>query len=294
MAGGDTRPVLQRSTGGRRDGVGRAVADVTEPTVDTEPEASVPDAPDDVPGVAPRNRRLRARVRARRNDVLSIRGRFVSRWHWRLPTPTSHRIVVEPPAIPVAPGPNRTAVPVAGVAPVEPLAISASSTTDGVVIVDGDPVAVRLDHLGAVHRAVRDETTDVAAPTRTRVIILPADGPGQHTAAGTTHREVIVDGWRIEVEIESERRASLRERARRSRAETAHGGPTEVRAIIPGVIASVSVVPGDAVVAGQHILVVEAMKMQNELRAPRDGVVSRLAVGAGKTIEVGDLLLVLD
>ncbi len=75
---------------------------------------------------------------------------------------------------------------------------------------------------------------------------------------------------------------------------TAHGGPTEVRAIIPGVVASVSVVPGDAVVAGQQLLVVEAMKMQNELRAPRDGVISQVAVGSGRTIEVGDLLLVLD
>jgi biotin carboxyl carrier protein len=39
---------------------------------------------------------------------------------------------------------------------------------------------------------------------------------------------------------------------------------------------------------------VEAMKMQNELRAPRDGIVSSVAVGVGGTIEVGDLLLVLE
>lgn len=107
-------------------------------------------------------------------------------------------------------------------------------------------------------------------------------------------REVIVDGWRIEVEIESERRASLLERARRGREATAHGGPTEVRAVIPGRVVSVSIVAGDAVVAGQQLLVVEAMKMQNELRAPRDGVVSSVAVGAGGTIDVGDLLLVLE
>ena len=51
---------------------------------------------------------------------------------------------------------------------------------------------------------------------------------------------------------------------------------------------------GEAVVAGQQLLVVEAMKMQNELRAPRDGVVSRVAVAPGETIEIGDLLLVLE
>ena len=71
------------------------------------------------------------------------------------------------------------------------------------------------------------------------------------------------------------------------------GGPTEVRAIIPGRVVSVSVVPGDEVVAGQQLLVVEAMKMQNELRAPRPGTVASVAVGEGRTIEVGDVLLVL-
>jgi oxaloacetate decarboxylase alpha subunit len=47
------------------------------------------------------------------------------------------------------------------------------------------------------------------------------------------------------------------------------------------------------VVAGQQLLVVEAMKMQNELRAPRAGTVDSVATGAGRTIVVGDLLLVL-
>ena len=56
---------------------------------------------------------------------------------------------------------------------------------------------------------------------------------------------------------------------------------------------SVSVNPGDEVVTGQQMLVVEAMKMQNELRAPRDGTIERVAVGPGKTIELGELLLVL-
>ena len=49
---------------------------------------------------------------------------------------------------------------------------------------------------------------------------------------------------------------------------------------------------GDTVEAGQTLLVVEAMKMQNELRAPRDGVVERVSVGEGETIDLGDLLVV--
>ena len=45
--------------------------------------------------------------------------------------------------------------------------------------------------------------------------------------------------------------------------------------------------------AGQQLLVVEAMKMQNELRAPRDGTIDRVGVSVGVTIEIGDLLVVI-
>jgi len=68
----------------------------------------------------------------------------------------------------------------------------------------------------------------------------------------------------------------------------------EVRAIIPGVVLAVSVAPGDRVAAGQQLLVVEAMKMQNELRSPKDGVVQRVTTGLRQTIEVGDLLVVIE
>jgi len=128
-----------------------------------------------------------------------------------------------------------------------------------------------------------DEAVLVEGATRTRVRFVTVGG----------RRELLVDGWRLDVAVESERRAVLRERARRGGAVAAHGGPTEVRAIIPGRVVSVSVVPGDEVVAGQQLLVVEAMKMQNELRAPRPGTVASVAVGEGRTIEVGDVLLVL-
>lgn len=185
-------------------------------------------------------------------------------------------IVVEPPEIPLPAAPRIAAV---------------RSQGEGVVLVDAVPVQLRLDRFDAVHVMLVEATGD--GTRRTPVSLLPLEHPAGLTS-GVVHREVVVDGWRVEVEIESERRASLRERARRGREETARAGPTDVRAIIPGRIVSVSIVPGDPVEAGQQLLVVEAMKMQNELRAPRDGVVSSVAVGAGGTVEVGDLLLVLE
>jgi biotin carboxyl carrier protein len=149
-------------------------------------------------------------------------------------------------------------------------------------------VSVRLRRLDA-SRAVLEATT-AASTTRTVVLFGPVRPDRDR---GTDVREVVVDGWRLEVEIEPERRAVLRERARRGAGAASQGGPVEVRAIIPGRVVAVAVGPGDAVEAGQQILVVEAMKMQNELRAPREGTVERLGIAVGDTIEVGDLLVVI-
>ena len=70
-------------------------------------------------------------------------------------------------------------------------------------------------------------------------------------------------------------------------------GPTDIRAIIPGRVVAVAVDVGDDVEAGQRLLSVEAMKMENELRAPRGGVVERVAVAVGQTVELGDTLIVI-
>jgi biotin carboxyl carrier protein len=105
--------------------------------------------------------------------------------------------------------------------------------------------------------------------------------------------EVVVDGWRFELIVEETARAVLRRRASRDEDAGTTSGPAEIRAIIPGRVAAVRVAAGDSVDAGATLLVVEAMKMQNELRAPRAGTVTRVAVGEGQTIDAGDLLVVL-
>jgi biotin carboxyl carrier protein len=126
-------------------------------------------------------------------------------------------------------------------------------------------------------------------PGVTRVILEAASAvPG-----GIRRREVLVDGFRFVVDVESERIAALRERASSGRASSAHAGPLQVKAIIPGKVVAVSIQAGDAVMAGQQLLVVEAMKMQNELRAPRDGTIERVGVAVGVNIEIGDLLVVI-
>ena len=156
------------------------------------------------------------------------------------------------------------------------------------VIVDGAPLYVRLERRDPTHAILLEGA--VAEARSTALVIQPLEA----VASGTVRREVMVDGWRIVVDIEPEQRASLRERARLGRDQTARTGRSELRAVIPGRILTVSVAPGDRVTAGQQVMAVEAMKMQNELRAPRDGIVASVEVGPGKTVEVGDLLLVLE
>lgn len=139
------------------------------------------------------------------------------------------------------------------------------------------------------HRTVEPEAT---VPDGHRVVVRATGAPD---AAGRLPVEVVVDGWRFALVVEDETRAALRERASRDLGTHAGaGGPLEVRAIIPGRVVSVAVVPGDRVEPGQTLLAVEAMKMQNELRAPRAGTVARVPASAGSTVELGDLLVVLD
>ena len=155
-------------------------------------------------------------------------------------------------------------------------------------LVDGVPVAATLERFDDAH-AVLVQGKDRDA-NRTHVLFDPVR-PGPNV--GVLARAVVVGGWLVEVGIESARRAALRDRARRGANVAGHGGPVEIRAIIPGRVVAVSVAAGDSVAAGQQVLVVEAMKMQNELRAPREGTVARIGVAIGDTIDVGDLLLVI-
>jgi biotin carboxyl carrier protein len=78
----------------------------------------------------------------------------------------------------------------------------------------------------------------------------------------------------------------------------ARGGQTSGRltltAVMPGRVVRVEVNEGDAVAARQGLLVLEAMKMENELAAPRDGTVSRVLVKPGATVEAGDPLVILE
>ncbi|HVS13251.1 MAG TPA: biotin carboxylase N-terminal domain-containing protein [Thermoanaerobaculia bacterium] len=88
--------------------------------------------------------------------------------------------------------------------------------------------------------------------------------------------------------------ASLDDLLQRVGAAEEDGGGGRVTAPMHGSVVAVLVAPGDAVVAGARLVVVEAMKMQHELVARVDGVVAAVAVTAGQQVAAGDLLIEID
>jgi acetyl-CoA/propionyl-CoA carboxylase biotin carboxyl carrier protein len=113
-------------------------------------------------------------------------------------------------------------------------------------------------------------------------------------AEGRTRLEVVVGGWRFEATVESAVRAELRERAASSAAAHHVGTEITLLAQIPGRVVRLWVAAGDQVEAGQRLLAIEAMKMENEVRAPHAGTVRDLRVEVGALVERQFELLTID
>ncbi|MBC7929115.1 MAG: biotin/lipoyl-binding protein, partial [Rubrivivax sp.] len=71
-------------------------------------------------------------------------------------------------------------------------------------------------------------------------------------------------------------------------------GRAQINAPMPGKVVRVLVEAGQAVEAGAGLVVVEAMKMQNELKSPKTGTVSEVRVEPGATVNAGDVLVIIE
>lgn len=92
---------------------------------------------------------------------------------------------------------------------------------------------------------------------------------------------LLVEDELFRVEVLDERRMRLRQ----AKGKFAVAGPQVVVAPMPGKVVKLLVSPGDAVEEGQGVVVVEAMKMENELRSPKAGKVAEVFVSEGQTVE---------
>lgn len=164
-----------------------------------------------------------------------------------------------------------------------------------VVQLNDERKTVTLDADGVRYEAdppVRAELSDIeGSPVRMvkigtqvyRVVVERHHGRGRYT--------LWVDGYRFGTEILDERTRAIRDL---SSARAGPTGPAPILAPMPGLIVRVSVKVGDKVEAGQGVVVMEAMKMENELRATSPGIVRSVEVSAGTVVEKGALLVALE
>ena len=99
---------------------------------------------------------------------------------------------------------------------------------------------------------------------------------------------VSVAGQRVEVEIVDARTAL------RKAAQLGQMGTVELRAPMPGKVVRVLVIEGAAVEMNQGLVIIEAMKMQNEIKSPKKGTVRKVGVKEAAAVNSGDLLLVVE
>ncbi len=157
------------------------------------------------------------------------------------------------------------------------------------VIVDGHPrlvEAVRVaEDLWSL--IVRDEAGSEARSVEAVVLTQAAGARPGRRGNGTL--DVHIDGYRIPVHLRNHRER------RSSGPGVADGrGPQRLTAPMPGKVVRVLVKPGDEVRARQGLVVVEAMKMENELRASREGRVGAVLVSEGQSVEAGTALVVVE
>ena len=152
------------------------------------------------------------------------------------------------------------------------------------VELDGD--GIRVDGV-----AIRAHLADVPG-TPVRLVTI---GDAVHRVVArrgnTTGRYTLrVDGYRCDVEALDERTRTIRDL---TAATAGPAGPAPLVAPMPGLVVRVTVQPGDTVQAGQALVVMEAMKMENELRAPAAGTVKAVLVQPGTKVEKGATLVEL-
>jgi biotin carboxyl carrier protein len=145
------------------------------------------------------------------------------------------------------------------------------------VVVDGQPQTIDAVRSGEFGMSI---LVDPEGRVSREVQVAPGGTRGTVLAS--------LDGRTVPVTIDGRR-------TRLSSGDTTGdaGGDQAIVAPMPGRVVRVLVGPGDEVAARQGVVVVEAMKMENELRAPRAGRVKEIAVAAGASVEAGRVLVVI-
>ena len=146
------------------------------------------------------------------------------------------------------------------------------------IYVDGQTVTARISDVEGTPVRMLTVGDEVH-----RIVVRPTGARGRYA--------IWVDGFRHEVEALDERTRAIRELAD---ATAGPAGPAPLVAPMPGMIVRVSVQVGDQVVPGQGLVVIEAMKMENKLRAASAARVKAVLAQPGAVVEKGALLVELE
>lgn len=154
------------------------------------------------------------------------------------------------------------------------------------VTVDGEAFEVEVEELAGPGLPVGHGRTDAPTPARRPEMALgtpPPAGPVVPVPPAAVRPIPVVDAPRKGDGA-----------APRTHTPPGAGVGERVEAPLPGTVLSVNVKPGDTVKAGDVLLVLEAMKMQNEIVAPRAGTVRDVGVAKGDTVALGDVLVTIE
>ena len=102
--------------------------------------------------------------------------------------------------------------------------------------------------------------------------------------------QVLLSGRLFDFTVEDERQQRLRQSSGGAAVQT---GEYQLKAPMPGMVVSVPVEEGQEIQTGDDLVILESMKMQNELKAPRDGIISRIRVKAGDNVDQNQVLMTL-
>ncbi len=164
------------------------------------------------------------------------------------------------------------------------------------VVIDHRPLRVRLEMKDGSWICHLDGRSIDIDPVRisSDVLSLLIDGRSYEirqeslpqATAGSTR--LWIEGKPYEAEVRDPR--SLKSRRN---AAIDDSGPKKLTAPMPGKVVRYLVAEGDAVEAGQGLVVVEAMKMQNEIKSPKKGTIQKIAAAVGGAVNAGDVLMIV-
>ena len=157
--------------------------------------------------------------------------------------------------------------------------------------IDGEKLDVELkDTDGIVHAIVDGREYTLEVSKREPGVFAIRNGHKMTEAYVSPDGKIVsIGGHEIELEIADPKRL------RGAGADHEHGdGAAEIKTAMPGKVVRILKAAGEAVEKGEGVIVVEAMKMQNEMKSPKDGTVAKINAAEGDTVGAGDVLVVIE